>query len=117
MANVASAYVTLLPSFKGGQSAISKELDGPAEAAGRSAGEKAGHGMASGISSALKVGLVAAGGLFASVTTAATVLGVKTAASMETAKIGFTTMLGSGQKADDFLRKLSAFAATTPFEF
>ncbi|MDT8916293.1 tape measure protein [Amycolatopsis sp. PS_44_ISF1] len=44
-------------------------------------------------------------------------LGLKTAANMETARIGFETMLGSAQKADKFLRELQAFAAKTPFEF
>lgn len=43
--------------------------------------------------------------------------GLKVAASMETARIGFETMLGSGQKADVFLKQLSDFAAKTPFEF
>ncbi|MBP2323350.1 tape measure domain-containing protein [Kibdelosporangium banguiense] len=36
---------------------------------------------------------------------------------MEQANIAFTTLLGSAVKADAFLRKLQAFAATTPFEF
>ena len=48
---------------------------------------------------------------------AATVIGVKTAAAMENSRIAFTTMLGSAQKADKFLKQLSQFAATTPFEF
>lgn len=43
--------------------------------------------------------------------------GVKVAASMQTARIAFATMLGSGRKADAFLKKLSAFAEKTPFEF
>lgn len=45
MAEVSSAYVTLLPSFRGGAARIAKELDGPAEAAGRQAGGKAGKGF------------------------------------------------------------------------
>lgn len=36
---------------------------------------------------------------------------------MENADIAFTTMLGSAEKADSFLRQLQQFAATTPFEF
>lgn len=43
--------------------------------------------------------------------------GVKIAADMEQARIGFTTMLGSAEKADSFIRDLQAFAAHTPFEF
>ena len=34
----------------------------------------------------------------------------------EQAKISFTTMLGSADKASDLLTKLSAFAKKTPFE-
>lgn len=48
---------------------------------------------------------------------AAGVIGLKTAAQMEQAKIAFETMLGSAQKADKFLKRLADFAATTPFEF
>lgn len=59
------------------------------------------------------VGAVAVGGLGV----AGAVMGVKVAASMENARIGFTTMLGSAEKADRFLKKLADFAARTPFEF
>lgn len=38
-------------------------------------------------------------------------------ASMEQTKIGFETLLGKGKATDDFLKDLSAFAASTPFEF
>lgn len=48
---------------------------------------------------------------------AAGAVGLSTAARMEQAEIAFTTMLGSGQKAQAFLSDLSAFAAKTPFEF
>lgn len=42
--------------------------------------------------------------------------GVSTAAGMENATIGFTTMLGSARKAHKFLAQLAAFAAATPFD-
>ncbi len=38
-------------------------------------------------------------------------------AQMEQARIGFTTMLGSAERADKFLRDVADFAARTPFEF
>ena len=41
---------------------------------------------------------------------------VKLADQYEQAKISFTTMLGSADKANDLLAKLSAFAKKTPFE-
>jgi tape measure domain-containing protein len=50
-------------------------------------------------------GLVAAGAM----------VGVKTAASLEQAQIGFATLLHSGQKAQVFLKQLTSFAAATPF--
>jgi tape measure domain-containing protein len=43
-------------------------------------------------------------------------MGVRTAASMEQAQIGFETLLGSADKAGTFLRDLQTFAAQTPFE-
>ena len=43
--------------------------------------------------------------------------GLKVASANEQAKVSFTTMLGSAQKADVFLKQLQQFAATTPFEF
>lgn len=39
MAEVASAVVALIPSFRGGAAAIGRELDGPVQAAGTSAGQ------------------------------------------------------------------------------
>lgn len=62
-------------------------------------------------------GALVAGGLLATTAGAAGALGIKTAASMETARIGFTTMLGSGRKAKSFLQDLADFAAKTPFAF
>ena len=49
--------------------------------------------------------------------TGAATAGVALAAQMEQTRIAFTTMLGSAQKADRFLRDLWDFAARTPFEF
>ncbi len=55
---------------------------------------------------------VAIGGLAA----AGAVLGLKTAANLETAEVGFTRLLKSGKRARDFLGDLKSFAARTPFE-
>lgn len=59
-----------------------------------------------------KVGAVALG----AVAVKAGDIGIKTASAMEQAKIGFTTMLGSAEKADTFYRSLQSFAAKTPFD-
>lgn len=63
MAEVASAFVTLIPSFKGGAAAIAKELDGPSERAGRTAGGKARKGFAAqfGNKSVIPTAAIAAG--------------------------------------------------------
>jgi tape measure domain-containing protein len=65
------------------------------------------------------LGSVGVRGFTAAGTAAAALLGygVKIAADMEQAKIGFTTLLGSAEKADSFIRDLQAFAAKTRFEF
>lgn len=64
-------------------------------------------------SRSLLIGLTAVGGGLS----AAGLAGIKMAADMEQARIGFTTMLGSAEAADKFLKDLWAFAARTPFEF
>src|SRR5579885_915276 len=38
-------------------------------------------------------------------------------ASMEQTQVAFETLLGKGQKTQDFLKQLQQFAAATPFEF
>lgn len=56
---------------------------------------------------------------FAVVGAAAGALGYKmlsAAADMEQTKIAFETMLGSGKKADEFIKQLTDFAKRTPFE-
>jgi tape measure domain-containing protein len=99
--------------------------------AARSAGSQVGSSFAAGFTTATshlgsiaKAGIgglakVAGGGALAlaAVGAAGAGVGIQTAAGMEQAKIAFSTMLGSGEKADKFLRKLADFAAKTPFEF
>ena len=77
-------------------------------------------GMAKGAGKALAGAMVAASAVAVTavvgIGVAATKTGIKTAAAMEQSKISFTTMLGSAKEADAFLRKLSDFAAKTPFD-
>ncbi|MBE3590012.1 MAG: tape measure protein [Firmicutes bacterium] len=42
---------------------------------------------------------------------------IRLAGDMEQTRIAFTNMLGSAQRANEFLRQLQDFAARTPFEF
>lgn len=48
---------------------------------------------------------------------AAAAAGIKMNASLEQSKVAFTTMLGSAEKADAFLKEMRDFANKTPFEF
>ena len=43
MAEIASAYLSILPSFKGGGSAISKQVEGPIRSSGTSLGKTFGN--------------------------------------------------------------------------
>jgi phage-related protein len=58
-AEIASAYVSLIPTFKGGRRAIEDEFEGPAEDGGKQAGETFGEGFGG----AFK-GMLAAGAIF-----------------------------------------------------
>lgn len=48
--------------------------------------------------------------------TAAGLVGIKTASDLETARMGFITLLGSAQKADHTLNRIKEEAKRTPFE-
>lgn len=69
---------------------------------------------------ALRVRAFGAGAIIAgalgTITTAAATMGIQAAASMEQAEISFTQLLGSGQRAQAFLKQLNEFGARTPFE-
>lgn len=62
-------------------------------------------------------GLTALGTAGAAGFIALTGAGVKMNAELEQSKVAFTTMLGSAEKADSFLREMRKFANATPFEF
>jgi tape measure domain-containing protein len=59
--------------------------------------------------------LVGVGVAMSGMAVAGVSLGVKTAASLEQAQIGFASLLHSGTQAQVFLKGLTAFAAATPF--
>ncbi len=61
----------------------------------------------------LAVGVVAVGAAASGVGFKA----VQLAAKMEQTEVAFTTLLGSGQKAEKMLKELQDFSATTPFQF
>jgi tape measure domain-containing protein len=102
-----------------------------------SGGRSSGLGFAGGLSGVLKGGLIAgvvagfassvlggvgnvigdAVGRIESGLTSAVKTSIDFNSQIESANIGFTTMLGSGQKAATFLNGLKRFAVSTPFEF
>jgi tape measure domain-containing protein len=64
------------------------------------------------------IGSLAAGGAVAlgALAVGAVRTGITTASALQQAEIGFKHMLGSAQKAQEFIGQLSVFAAKTPFE-
>lgn len=67
----------------------------------------------SAITTASGVASTALAGLFV----AATAEGLRFAAQLEQLQMGFSTLLGSGSAADDFISSMQEFAARTPFQF
>ena len=137
---LASAYVTIIPSLKGASKRIEDELGGVSTDA---AGSKIGKGLGDSIGANLDLSSVSqkmqdvggklndvgskmmgiGAGLTAGVTVpiagATAAIGgfaIKTASAAETTEISFTTMLGSSEAALDMMEELADFAAHTPFE-
>jgi len=114
---VAQAYVQIVPSARGFGRALDGQIGPDLDASGRLGGQRLGSSLSSGFGAAVgslaKTGAVA----LAAVGVMGAKAGIETAAGMEQARISFTTMLGSGQKAESFLKQLADFAAKTPFEF
>lgn len=80
----------------------------------RSRDEASSHLGGIGKAAGFALGMIATGAAAAGV--AAVGMGIKTAASMEQAKISYETLLGSTDKAQKHLADLTKFAANTPFE-
>lgn len=83
------------------------------DAQSRLDGLKARMAAAEASSKKLAAGLAVIGGALM----AAGLKSIKMAGDLEQTRIAFTTMLGSAEKADAFIRDLYAFAAKTPFDF
>lgn len=122
--SVGYASLQIIPSLRGMEASINRQLGGIMPAAGRQAGEQYGSGVSEGFGSRISgmskyAKAAAAGTAFAlgAAGVAAVKWGVGLAAANEQAQISFETMLGSASKAKTFLDQLRDFAATTPFEF
>jgi len=112
---LATAYVSLVPSFKGAQKSIATGLSAPAASAGTEAGRKFGVNFGN-----LAKRVIAGAAIYQGVSTAAgfakeAIFGFNS--TLQQSTIAFTTMLGSGKKAQTFLDQLQSFAKSTPFDF
>lgn len=117
MSNVGYATLTIIPSAKGFQSALGREVNPALAAAGRTSGEKSARSFGGAFLPAMRGMIGPAVGLAAGMALGNGIKnGLETAAFMEQAKISFETLLGSSGEARKMLSDLSAFAAKTPFE-
>lgn len=114
---LATGYISLVPSARGLSRGLARELNGPLTDAGRRAGDDAsaafGGRFTAGLKSAAKTAGIALGVAFG----AAGTYGVKVAADFQQTRIAFEGILGSAEEADKRLTELQRFAAKTPFEF
>ena len=130
---LATAYVTIIPSLKGATKQIERQLGGvDTSKAGSTIGKSLGGSIGKSLDlSAIGAGLSDAGSKLADVggkltagitvplagaTAAAGTFALKTASAAETTEISFTTMLGSEEAALSMMEELADFAAHTPFE-
>ena len=130
---LATAYVTIIPSLKGARKQIESQLSGiDTSKAGSVIGKQLGGSIGRSLDlSAISSGLSEAGSKLADVggrltagitvplagaTAAAGTFALKTASAAETTEISFTTMLGSEEAALSMMEELADFAAHTPFE-
>lgn len=130
---LATAYVTIIPSLKGATRQIESQLSGvDTSKAGSAIGKSLGGSIGKSLDlSAIGAGLSDAGQKLADVggkltagitvplagaTFAVGTFALRTASAAETTEISFTTMLGSAEAARQMIEQLADFAAHTPFE-
>lgn len=130
---LATAYVTIIPSLKGATRQIESQLSGvDTSKAGSAIGKSLGGSIGKSLDlSAIGAGLSDAGQKLADVggkltagitvplagaTFAVGTFALRTASAAETTEISFTTMLGSAEAARQMVEQLADFAAHTPFE-
>lgn len=130
---LATAYVTIIPSLKGATRQIERQLGGvDTSKAGSTIGKRLGGSIGKSLDlKAIGDGLSSAGARLADVggkltagvtvplvgaTAAVGTFALRTASAAETTEISFTTMLGSEEAALSMMEELADFAAHTPFE-
>src|SRR5690606_28782775 len=111
---IAAAYVSLVPSFRGGSRAISSALASPVAKAGPEAGRSLGRGILGGVAKAAAVG----GGIVAALGLAN--LGkeaVKAAAGLQNTTATLTGLLGSASAARETMSALRDVARSSPISY
>lgn len=111
---IAAAYVSLVPSFRGGSRAISSALASPVAKAGPEAGRSLGRGILGGVAKAAAVG----GGIVAALGLAN--LGkeaVKAAAGLQNTTATLTGLLGSAKAAQETMTALRDVARKSPISY
>lgn len=120
MITLAEAAILVRPDFSRAAAESSRGARKVGEQAGRETGNAFGGTMTDTIKSFSGRAVMAMSAVTAAVTGAGlaglVTFGLKTAASLEQAEIGFKTLLGSGKASRAFLEDLKSFAAKTPFE-
>jgi tape measure domain-containing protein len=114
---LATAYVSIVPSARGFGRNLSRTLEGEMGDTGAALGDRVssqfGSRLTAGVSQAAKAAAVGLGALGA----AASTYGIKIASQNEQAAISFETLLGSADAANSLITDMKKFAAKTPFEF
>ncbi|BDG59640.1 tape measure protein [Caldinitratiruptor microaerophilus] len=120
MANIGSLTVAVVAetnAFTAAMKQMQDQVAGVAKAAQSHMGTmQAAIEKAAGPSTALAGWLGKIGALGGAALAGVGVAAVKMAADMEQSRMAFTTLLGSAEAAQSFLKQLSDFAAKTPFE-
>jgi tape measure domain-containing protein len=93
------------------------EVEGLDKRAHRAGGSGGGLAKLGGALAGIGKAAFALGGLALASGGALAGIGIAANASMEQTEVAFGTLLGSGEKAAEFLNELRDFAAATPFEF
>lgn len=118
---VAKGVVTLIPSMRGSQEIITKELTGAADGAGKSAGKTMGEGMSAGLeSSGDSVGKQVAG-IVAGVVASAAAIGAAFMAAFKEVDAGLDTIRvktgASGAQMDNMKTSMENLATSIPTSF
>lgn len=111
---LASAYVSLIPSAKGMAGNIEKELGAPIAASGEKTGRSFGRRIISGVSKVAAVGGGIAGALLGS---KALSQGWERLTAIQDATAALTISMGSAAKAGEFLDKIMNVVTGTPYNF